>query len=62
MAQLSLAWMLSKEDFIVPIPGSRKIERLQENFHAGDVDLTADEINEIDNLLDTIDFDVFGGH
>ncbi len=62
MAQLSLAWMLCKEDFIVPIPGSRKIERLQENFHAGDVELTADEINEIDDLLDSIDFDVFGGH
>ncbi|MCD7950475.1 MAG: aldo/keto reductase [Erysipelotrichaceae bacterium] len=62
MAQLSLAWMLCKEDFIVPIPGSRKIERLQENFHACDVVLSVDEINEIDGLLDTIDFDVFGGH
>ncbi len=62
MAQLSLAWMLCKEDFIVPIPGSRKLERLQENLNASDVELTIDEINEIDGLLDTIDFDVFGGH
>ena len=62
MAQLSLAWMLCKEDFIVPIPGSRKIERLKENFNAGNVEITAKEIIEIDRLLDTIDFDVFGGH
>lgn len=62
MAQLSLAWMLCKEDFIVPIPGSRKIERLEENFLAKDVELTGEEIQEIDALLNSIDFDVFGGH
>lgn len=62
MAQLSLAWMLCKEDFIVPIPGSRKLERLKENFNASNVEITAKEIIEIDRLLDTIDFDVFGGH
>ena len=62
MAQLSLAWMLCKEDFIVPIPGSRKLERLTENFEAQDVTLTDHEIETIDTLLDSIDFDVFGGH
>lgn len=62
MAQLSMAWMLYKEDFIVPIPGSRKLERLYENFNAGSVMMTDDEIAEIDHLLDTIDFEVFGGH
>ena len=62
MAQLSLAWMMCKEDFIIPIPGSRKLERIKENFEAGDVEVTQDEIKEIDALLDTIDFDVFGGH
>lgn len=62
MAQLSMAWMLCKEDFIVPIPGSRKLERLNENFNAGNIVMTDDEIAEIDHLLDTIDFDVFGGH
>lgn len=56
MAQLSIAWMLRKKDFIVPIPGSRKLERLEENFRAGEIEVT------IDALLDTIDFDVFGGH
>lgn len=33
-AQISLAWMLHKNDFIVPIPGSRKLERIQENLGA----------------------------
>lgn len=62
MAQLSLAWMLCKEDFIVPIPGSRKFERLTENYQAGNIIISKEEIEEIDALLDTIDFDVFGGH
>ena len=62
MAQLSMAWMLCKKDFIVPIPGSRKFERLEENFNAKNVVVTDEEIKEIDALLDAIDFDVFGGH
>ena len=44
MAQLSIAWMLRKKDFIVPIPGSRKLERLEENFRAGEIEVTIDEI------------------
>ena len=62
MAQLSLAWMINKEDFIIPIPGSRKLERCIENFNSGNIIVTDEEIREIDDLLDTIDFDVFGGH
>ena len=62
MAQLSMAWMLCKEDFIVPIPGSRKLERLEENFNAGNIVVSDEEIKEIDELLKTVDFDVFGGH
>lgn len=62
MAQLSMAWMMCKEDFIVPIPGSRKLDRLKENLEAADVVVTKEEIKQIDDLLDTIDFDVFGGH
>lgn len=42
-AQISLAWMLHKGDFIVPIPGSRKLERIEENLGAADVDLTDEE-------------------
>lgn len=62
MAQLSLAWMLCKKDFIVPIPGSRKIERIEENFNAGNIELSREELDTIDELIQSIDFDVFGGH
>lgn len=61
-AQLSLAWILCKKPFIVPIPGSRKTERLQENLRASEIVLTAEEISMIDSLLDKTDFLVFGGH
>ena len=62
MAQLSMAWMICKKDFIIPIPGSRKLSRIEENFHASDIQLSKEEIKDIDALLDTMDFDVFGGH
>lgn len=61
-AQLSLAWMICRKPFIVPIPGSRKPERLKSNFEAGSVVLTPEEIAAIDARLDTMDFEVFGGH
>ena len=62
MAQLSLAWMMFKKDFIIPIPCSRKFERIEENYNAGNIKLTQDEIKVIDDLIHSIDFDVFGGH
>ncbi len=62
MGQLSLAWMINKKPFIVPIPGSRKIERLKENFESGNIVVTKDEIAAIDAKLDTMSFEVFGGH
>lgn len=61
-AQLSMAWMMCKKDYIVPIPGSRKVERLKENAGAADVILTAEEVAKIDAALDQMDFIVFGGH
>lgn len=61
-AQISLAWMLCRKPFIIPIPGSRKTERLQENLRASEIVLTAEEISMIDSLLDKTDFLVFGGH
>ena len=61
-AQLSLAWMINKKPYIVPIPGSRKISRLKENLGAGDIKLTTLEVERIDSLLDGMEFDVFGGH
>lgn len=62
MGQLSLAWMINKKPYIVPIPGSRKVERLRENFEAGNIILTKDEVAMIDSRMDEMNFDVFGGH
>ena len=61
-AQLSLAWMINKYDFIIPIPGSRKLDRLQSNFEAGNVELGQEEVKTIDDKLNTMEFKVFGGH
>ncbi len=61
-AQMSLAWMINKFDNIIPIPGSRKVERLASNFEAGNVILSEDEIKEIDDKLNSMEFKVFGGH
>lgn len=50
-AQISLAWMLHKKDFIVPIPGARKPERIKENLNAANIDLTDNEFNQIEAEL-----------
>jgi aryl-alcohol dehydrogenase-like predicted oxidoreductase len=50
-AQLALAWVLAKGDFIVPIPGARKITHLEQNAAAADVTLTPEEISRLDELL-----------
>ena len=61
-AQISLAWMLCKKPWIVPIPGTRKLDRLQENAGATDVMLTDAEVKQIDKALDAMPMsDVFGG-
>lgn len=61
-AQISLAWMINKKPYIVPIPGSRKIERIRENAGAANIVLTAEEVNAIDEKLDTMEMSqVFGG-
>jgi len=46
--QVALAWLLAKKPWIVPIPGTRKLERLDENIRAADVELTPEELLEID--------------
>lgn len=61
-AQMSLAWMMNKYDFIIPIPGSRKIERLKSNFEAGNIELSQEELKVLDDQLDAMEFKVFGGH
>ena len=60
--QISLAWMICKKPYIIPIPGSRKEARLKENLGAGEVVLSKEEIAAIDTQLDGMEFDVFGGH
>lgn len=61
-AQISLAWMLCKKPYIVPIPGTRKLERLKENAGAADILLTVQEVNAIDKRLNQMAMSqVFGG-
>ena len=47
-AQVSLAWVLAQKPWIVPIPGTTKLARLEENIGAVDLDLSADDLREID--------------
>jgi aryl-alcohol dehydrogenase-like predicted oxidoreductase len=47
-AQVALAWLLARKPWIVPIPGTRKLHRLDENLGAASVELTADDLREID--------------
>lgn len=54
-AQISLAWMLCKWEFLVPIPGMRKTERMKENFGVADVALTEEEIDQIEKELEKIE-------
>lgn len=47
--QVALAWLLAQQPWIVPIPGTRRLDRLEENIAAADVELTADDLREIDD-------------
>ena len=61
-AQISLAWMLCKKPWIVPIPGTRKEERMAENAGATGVKLSAAEVRTIDDALEKMKMSaVFGG-
>jgi len=53
-AQVALAWLLAQKPWIVPIPGSRKIERLEENIGAVDINLTEGDLREIDSAISKI--------
>ena len=50
-AQVALAWLLARKPWIVPIPGTTKLHRLDENVGAADVHLTSDDLREIDSAL-----------
>jgi len=54
-AQIALAWLLAKKPWIVPIPGTTKLGRLEENIGAAEVELTADELREIERAASSID-------
>jgi len=54
-AQIALAWLLAQKDWIVPIPGTTKKERLTENLGAAAIDLSADELNQIDTAASKIE-------
>lgn len=53
-AQITLAWVLAQKPWIVPIPGTRKLDRLEENIAAADVELTEDELAMLNETLSKI--------
>jgi len=53
-AQIALAWLLTQKPWIVPIPGTTKMNRLEENIGAVAVEFTTDELNEIENASSKI--------
>ena len=53
-AQIALAWVMAQAPWIVPIPGTTKLHRLDENLKAADVVLTADDLKEIENRMGAI--------
>jgi aryl-alcohol dehydrogenase-like predicted oxidoreductase len=53
-AQIALAWLLAQASWIVPIPGTKRVARLEENLAAADIELTADEVAEITAAADAV--------
>ncbi len=53
-AQIALAWVLAQKPWIVPIPGTTKLHRLEENLGAADVELTTDDLRQIDAVVSAI--------
>src|SRR5215472_16618018 len=53
-AQIALAWLLAQKPWIVPIPGTTKLHRLEENLGAAAVELTPDDLRQIDNVASKI--------
>lgn len=62
VAQISLAWMINKKPYIVPIPGSRHLNRIEDNMKAAEIKMGAQEVAQIDQALNAVPMsDVFGG-
>lgn len=53
-AQIALAWLLAQKPWIVPIPGSRKLNRLDENLGSVNIELTSDDLTALDNAMSEI--------
>ena len=53
-AQIALAWVLAQKPWIAPIPGTTKLHRLEENLGAVDVELTADDLREIESITSSV--------
>jgi diketogulonate reductase-like aldo/keto reductase len=53
-AQIALAWLLAQKPWIVPIPGTRKLQRLEENLGAADIELSPTELSELDDAASKI--------
>jgi aryl-alcohol dehydrogenase-like predicted oxidoreductase len=53
-AQIALAWLLAQKPWIVPIPGTTKLERLEENIGAAAIEITVDDLREIDSAASNI--------
>ena len=49
-AQIALAWLLAQKPWIVPIPGTTKLHRLEENIGAASIELTPEDLREIDDV------------
>ena len=49
-AQIALAWLLAQQPSVVPIPGTRRLERLQENVDVASIELTAEELEKLDTI------------
>lgn len=53
-AQIALAWLLAERPWVVPIPGTRKLKRLEENIGAAAVELTSDDLRDIESAASKI--------
>jgi len=56
-AQIALAWLLAQRPWIVPIPGTTKLNRLEENIHAASIELSADDLAEITRAADSVEIE-----
>jgi len=56
-AQIALAWLLAQRPWIVPIPGTTKLNRLEENIHAASIELSAEDLADITKAADSVEIE-----